>query len=282
MQPVKVNIFISHTPEDWQQLNKLLRWLYPMRDEVNIWYNKPPPPPPELSIPWQLLLFWYIPPDNRQKYQKIIKARREKAHIYLFLTSYKSLSDRNVEQDIEVAATRRIAGDDHIGPFVFPIILSPSRWKEESRLAGFAPMAGGTPLTAYKVEEDGYLAITEELAALLKVLQNRLGEAKFYNSRLEPSGNVQLKAGSSVGQPYLGESDEELAFQEIEPFQPPEWLGWAIILFLVISVLSTMTPKRLTIGRYDNIEDAEKKPLEYRRERPMMPPPDSIGFPPAD
>lgn len=282
MQPVKVNIFISHAPEDWQQLNKLLRWLYPMRDEVNIWYNKPPPPPPELTLPWQLLLFWYIAPDNRQQYYKIIKTRRQKAHIYLFLTSYKSLSDRNVEEDIVVAATRRIAGNDHIGPFVFPIILSPSRWKEESRLASFKPMADGIPFTKYKVEEDGYLTVTEELAALLKVLQLRLGEEKFYQSRLEPAGNVQLKASTNDNQPYLGDAESELGFEEIEPFQPPEWLGWSIILFIFISILSTMMPKRITIGRYDNIENAEKKPIEFRRERPMMPPPDSMVFPPAD
>ena len=278
MQPVKVNIFISYAPEDRPQLDKLLRWLYPMRDEVNLWYNNPPKNPAELSLPWQLLLFWYIPPNNRSRYNRVFHAQREKAHIYLFLTSYKSLSSPFIEEDIDVAATRRIAGDDLVGPFIFPIILTPSRWKEESRLAGFKPMADGAPLSSFKVEEEGYLNVTEEISALIKVLQAKLGEAKFYQSRLVAT-DQGLVTSSKRALPYLGESDGDFDYQEVEAFQPPEWLGWSILLFLFISFMSSLMPARVaSTTRYKN----EEKPREYLREHQMVPTSDTIRFPSPD
>lgn len=282
MVPVKVNIFISYVPEDKPQLDKLLRWLYPMRDEVNLWYSNPPSKPPELSLPWQLLLFWYSPPDFREKYFKTLRLQRDKAHIYLFLTSYRSLSSSTIEEDVEVAARRRIDGDDFIGPFIFPIILSPSRWKETSRLAGFTPMAKGIPLSAHKPEEEGYLAVTEEISALLKVLQARLGETKFYQSRAVTADAGQISAGNKP-LPYLGESDESLEIQEITPFEPPEWLGWSLLLFLFVSLIGNLMPTRvLGPKRYENAKSADDHGWEYLREHPMVQPKDTIPFPPAD
>jgi hypothetical protein len=282
MVPVKVNIFISSAPEDKPQLDKLRRWLYPMLDEVNVWPKDAPKKPSELSLPWQILLFWYSPPDNREQFKKVVQVQREKAHIYLFLTSYKSLSNKQVEEDIDVAAHRRIEGDDVVGPFVFPVILSPSRWKEESRLAGFKPLAGGVPLSSFKLEETGYLAVTEEVSALIKVLQKRLGEEKFYQSRLaKPDNDTPAVRKRSL--PYTGGADESLELQEIAPFQPAEWLGWSILLFLFISLIGSLMPTRvLGPKRYQNVKSADDHGWEYLREHPMMPPKDSIPFPIAD
>lgn len=282
MQAVKVNIFISHAPEDRPQLDKLLRWLYPMRDEVNLWYSDPPKRPIPLTLPWQILLFWYIPPDNRPRYRKALKAQLEKSHIYLFLTSYNSLSNRDIEDEIDIAARRRIKGDDLLGPFIYPILLSPSRWKKTSRLAGFEPMAEGKDLASFKQDDAGYLAVTEELSALIKVLQTRLGEAKFHKSRDATVDSDQISNDKRIP-PYLGESDGTLAYQEIEPFEPPEWLGWSLLLFLFISFLGSLMPSRVMApSRYDNIESDNEKSWEYPRENPMMPPRDSIVFPPPE
>ncbi|MCB0523549.1 MAG: hypothetical protein H6576_16920 [Lewinellaceae bacterium] len=282
MKPVKVNIFISHAPEDKKQLQKLLSWLYPMHDEVNIWYNSPPPKPPELSIPWQILLFWYAAPDNRPRYAKIVQARRKVAHIYLFLTSYKSLSNKDVDSDIEVAVQRRVKGDDKTGPFIYPILISPSRWKETSRLAGFKAMANATPLSSFKPEEDGYLTVTEEISEMVKFLQTQLVEEKFYQTKKENSD--QAKLGSKQKElPYLGEAESEFAFQEIQGFQPPEWLGWSILLFIFISIMTTLMPSRvLGPTRYLNVPNADDHGFEYPRKYPLMPPKDSVAFLPAD
>jgi hypothetical protein len=281
MIPVKVNIYLSHTPDDKAQLDVLLRWLYPMRDEVNLWYNDPPKKPPELPLPWQLLLFWYTPPDMTAKYARILQARREKAHIYLFLTSYASISDKNIEPEIDIAVNRRIAGDDFTGPFVFPLILSASTWKDTSRLAGFKALARGIPLASFKQKDEGYLAITEEIAELVKLLQRRLGEAKFYQSRLAAADTPSLGAGKR-SLPYLGESDGDLEYQEVTYFEPSEWLGWSIILFLFISLISSLMPEKVLRTRYENAKAANDFGPEYYREHPMSPPADTIDFPPVE
>jgi hypothetical protein len=278
MTPVKVNIFISYAPEDKPQLDKLQRWLYPMRDEVNIYFYDPPKKPVELPLPWQILLFWYSPPDFRDKYEKTHHSRRDKAHIYLFLASYKSLSNNQIEDDIDIAVRRRIKGDDFLGPFVFPVILSPSRWKAESRLAAFKPLAGGTPLSSYKQEDEGYLKLTEELAALIKLVQTRLGEVKFQQSRLASADQTKPNSGKRP-LPYLGDADDSMEFQETAPFQPSEWLGWGLLLFLFVSVVSSLLPARiLRPTRYETLKPGE----EYLRENPMRPPKDSLVFPKPD
>jgi hypothetical protein len=280
--PVKVNIFISYAPEDKKQLEKLLRWFYPMRDEVNLFYKDSPKPPVQLSLPWQILLFWYTAPDLRGKYQRIYEAQREKAHIYLFLTSYKSLSNKQIEDDIEVAARRRIEGDDFMGPFVYPILLSPSRWTEESRLAGFKPLADGIPLSSFKQEEDGYLTVTEEVASMIKDLQNRLGEAKFSAMRKVSPDVSPSRANKQTG-PYLGDAEESLNFHDIEPFEPPEWLGWSILLFIFISFINYMLPDRPAgAGRYENVKNEKDFGWEYMREHPIVPVKDSVKFPPNE
>lgn len=282
MATAKVNVFISYAPEDRRALDKLLKWLYPMRDEVNLWYNRPPHPPEEFSLPWQLLLFWYYPPDQRSAYARVYRAQRNHAHVYLFLTSYNSLSNKGVEEDIETAVTRRGAGDDFLGPFIYPVLLSPSRWQEVSRLAGFKPMNSGKPLSALKVEDEGYLAITEELSALIKLLQSRLQEEKFYQSRLtQPvAGGAVLSAGNLV---RAENREEPLEFHEIPQFRPPEWLGWSILLFLFISVLNYLMPNRITQNsRLDRLPNARDHGPEYRRENPLAPTSDTITIPPPE
>jgi hypothetical protein len=282
MARVKVNVFLSYAPEDRQQLQKLLRWLYPMRDEVNLWFHDPPQRPPALSLPWQILLFWYSPPDPRIKYAKIYEKRREKAHIYLFLTSYKSLSNKTVAADVAVAIQRRLEEDNALAPLVFPVLLSPSRWKETSPLAGFSPLAAGKPLSSYSPEEEGFLTVTEELSTLIKTVQSALAEEKYYQSRPIPLSEWTSNTGKRR-LPYLGESPELLEFDTIEPFYAPEWLGWSLIFFILISVISNIMPTRIVRhNRYENIRSASDHGSEFLREHRMVPTKDSFNFPPAD
>lgn len=277
MGKIKVNLYISHAPENKSQLNTLLKWLYPMRDEVNLWYSQPPKAPEDLPLPWQILLFWYSPPDQRGAYAKVLQAQRQRAHIYLFLTSYHALVNKEVATDIDVAAHRRISGDDFTGPFIYPIILSPCRWKETSRLAGFPAMLKGAPLTAFKVGDEAYLMITEQLAALIKVLQARLNEEQHYQQQ----STQPIHAGRK-SLPHLGEDPELLSFHEIQSFQPPEWLGWTILLFLFISLINSLMPARVLMPSRRDIPNANDHGWEYRREHPLAPPSDTIPFPPAD
>ena len=283
MNKVKVNIFISYAPEDKPQLQVLLKWLYPMRDEVNIWYNQPPPAPEPLPLPWQILLFWYKQPDFRPRYARILQKRRERAHIYIFLSSYKSLINKSVDQDIDVAAHRRINGDDFSGPFLFNIILSPCRWRETSRLAAYDPMLNGKSVAEHKNPDEAWLSITESVAALAKLLYLRLNEEKFYSGR-RIEASVNETAVSRRPAPYLGEDAELHEFRYVTPFKPHEYWGWVILFFLFLSAMIGLLPERKQVKRKPQYGPFREYQSEYPRP-PVVPPDnsrDSFNFPTPD
>lgn len=285
MNPVKVNIFISHAPEDKPAADRLMEWLYPMRDEVNVWHYAPPRAPEDLSLPWRLLLPWYQPLDPRVLYAETIKKRRENAHIYLFLTSFKSLKSKRVEEDITTAVSRRIECSwGSLAPLVLPVLLSPSRWKEASRLAKFEPLAKGVPLSNFPQLDDGYLMVTEQIAALVKVVQARLNEARFYQyhpSSLEKG--LQPMAKNSL--PYLGEDPAQFEFQAPAQFRPPEWVGWSLIaLIFTLSAGSFRQQHPAVSSLHLKARPDKEYETEYPRTMPMMPPSEEEAtlLPPAE
>ena len=263
MRSAKVNIYISLTAEDRQYLAKLLRWLQPMRDEVNIWYLSPPKAVEPLSFPWQILLFWYTPPNPLAYYARTLQSQFESAHIYLFLVSHRSLTDARVGEEITGAVNRHVEhGDRYVR--IFPVVVSPSHWKNHSRLARFKTLGPKKALNQVQPEEEGYLELTEQLSKEIKVLQRNLDELKY--ARAQPSESPQ------AWPPLLGEAK---TYPIPDAVSPPEWLGWVILLALVLSVWYSLSPSlpSMPARRYRHI-DYEQKPPEYRREHPMMPPPD--------
>jgi hypothetical protein len=57
-------------------------------------------------------------------------------------------------------------------------------------------------------------------------------------------------------------------------------LGWAIIAGLVMLTMARLGPELPTRAtkRYQNVPPPEAKPLEYIRENPLAPVPDSVTF----
>lgn len=302
MHPQKVNIFISYVPtakDDAIAVSKLFEWMYPMRDEVNLWVAEPPPRFAPLSLPWQLLLFWYVPLYQNTyvvtQHRRAMQARREQAHIYLFMTSYKSLIDKQIDAEITLAVnrlnddeyrnTRQRSGSD---PdqwrkiYVFPVIVSPCRWKEESRLARFKPLNGKKSLAELKPEENGYLDMTDELIPLIKKIQANLSEEAYARMRPERLGEA-FKVSPGNQQLGSGLADtpaaEPTSFKPPPTFYPPEWLGWTIIFVLFFSVLQTMNRQRLAPAerRYQTARPADDNgPEPYRATPPALPPPDAV------
>ena len=262
-----------------------MEWLYPMRDEVNVWHYEPPGRPEELALSWKLLLPWYRPVDPRIIYAETLKNRRESAHIYLFLTSYKSLSSNQVEEDILLAINRRVDCEwDDLAPLVLPLLVSPSKWKEESRLAQFEPLVGGIPLSQFSQAEEGYLLATEQISALVKVVQVKLNEARFYQYYPEGGANtVQPAAKNSL--PYLGENPEQFNFDPPKPFRPPDWMGWSLIaLIFTLSAGSFRKNTPAVSSLHLKARPANEREIEYPRRTPMAPPPPNseIVFPPVE
>lgn len=285
MPTVKVNIFISHAPADKPAADKLLEWLYPMRDEVNVWHYDPPQRVEELSLPWRLLLPWYRPVDPRDLYAEAIKIRRENAHIYLFLTSHRSLANKQVDEDIILAVSRRVdcAWDD-LAPLVLPVLLSASRWKESSRLARFEPLAKGIPLNKFSKPEDGYLMVTEQIAALVKVIQVRLNESHFYQYQVANS-EYGVQPDSKTILPYLGENPDQFIFNPPAPFRPSEWIGWSVIALILILTAGSFRKNHPAVSSLHlKARPANDYEIEYPRRTPMNPPSDSgeFVFPPVE
>ncbi len=186
----------------------------------------------------------------------------ESAHIYLFLTSYRSLIDRRVEEEITAAVNRHVEhGDKYVR--LFPVVVSPSHWKNHSRLARFKTLGPRRPLSQVEPEEEGFLELTEQLSKEIKALQRNLDELKF--ARSQPGESPHTWPA------LLGEAQ---TFQAPDAMSPPEWLGWVIIAALVLSVYYSLSPSlpSLPNRRYQNIEHVEQPP-EYPREYPLMPPP---------
>jgi hypothetical protein len=210
-----------------------------MHDEVNVWYNDPPPPPKLLSPPWEWISAFlpiFQPYDYRHEYALVDQRRKERAHIYIFLTSYKSLNDQWIQQDIRYVAERRVEGDG-LSPRIYPVILAPSLWKETSPLALYETM-GPKKKTLFELKpvEEGYYEIAVQLSKVIKELQRDLDEEKFAQTRLMAADNPASPAPRRA-QPYISGDDELLVFKAPKQMQPPEWLGWVIVFYLIISLM---------------------------------------------
>ena len=190
-----------------------------------------------------------------------------------------------MEDDITAAVSRRIECTwGSLAPLVLPVLLSPSRWKEASRLAKFEPLAKGVPLSNFSQLDDGYLMVTEQIAALVKVVQARLNEAKFYQYHpASPENGVQPIAKNSV--PYLGEDPAQFEFQSPAQFRPPEWAGWSLIaLIFMLSAGSFRQQHPAVSSLHLKARPDKVYETEYPRTMPMMPRPDdeAIVLPPAE
>lgn len=274
MTPVKLKVYISYAPDDKKTVKELYDFLRPMHDEVDIWFNDPPPAPKPLTLPWEwfsTFLPIFLPRDYRDEYAKVDQRRKERAHIYLFMTSYKSLNDTRIQNDIRFVAERRVE-NDLLSPHIYPIILAPSLWKEKSPLSKFDTLGPKKTLIEVKPVEEGYYAIATQLSKVIKTVQRDLDEAKFAQARLVAPDTPALPA-SRQAQPYLGGEDETLEFKAPAQVQPPEWLGWMIWLFLFISVLRGLRGDlpRPSLGRYDSEQPTQTWQNEHEPEQPLHP-----------
>lgn len=269
MTPVKINIYISYTEDDIGVLGKLMHWLYPLRDEINVWFRNPPKPAPPLPAPWNILFFWYDPPDLVGQYSRTLQAQLERAHIYLFLTNYKALTDRRVDAEIEVAVSRRVNGEHEWNPLIFPVITSPCQWKAHSRLTGYKPIGPAKSFAETKPEDEAYVQLVEQLTQVIRSIQTPLNEAKFALAKMSPEQRRLVKPN-----PYINDEPALTTFRPPKLSYPPEWLGWAIVLLLAIMGIGSVVRQnpRIIRTKYEGAEQQEVRPEEYRRENPLMPP----------
>jgi hypothetical protein len=131
-----------------------------------------------------------------------------------------------------------------------------------------------------KPNEEAFMQISDSLNKVVSELQRNLNER-----RQSVTQSMQLPSGAPnySSAPDLGDETEGIEFEPIIRPQPPEFLGWVILVALLIYVLYSLRPElpsRAT-RRLRNVEPPTTKPIEFQRENPLMPPPDDAVFPPA-
>lgn len=274
---MKVNVFIVHAHEDKVVADRLIDWLYPLRDEVNFWHYNPPGKPEPLPLSWRILLPWYVPVDPRVLYREPLKKRRENAHLYVFLVSARSIRDTRFQDDLSLALARRAESErEDLAPLVLPFLLNDSDWKKSSGIRSFEPLLGGRTLKSFAVQDEGFRKATEEIASLIKLMEVRLHEAKYYQLSGRNSAEG-IQPASSYALPYLGENPEQFEFVLPQPFRPADWLGWCLVaLIVVISVGSFRKTNSAVSSLHLKARPDNVKEIEYPRENPMLLKHDSI------
>jgi hypothetical protein len=261
-----LKLYISHAPEDARYIQEIREWLRPMEEKYHfrIWYNHKEPSP-VLAFPWNVLFFWINPNQYRRlPYHRALTLEAEQAHIYLFLISQKSITTPWIEQEEVPRAVERYQqlGNQYVR--IFPVILSSSQWKMQSRLAGFPTLGPpGKALNQINPREDGLHALAEQLRPVIEELRrNHIEESKRQGLPIK-----------SFNQPAPGWDDTP---EEIVPF--PNWLGWVMLIGILLSVANWYSShcKPRYAPYYPTLDPA---PVEYDRSKDLMNTPPAVPLP---
>lgn len=270
-----LNLYISHAPEDAQYTQEIREWLRPMEEKYHfrIWYNHREPSP-VLAFPWNILFFWVNPNQYRRlPYHRALIHEAGQAHIYLFLISQKSITTPWIEQEEVPIAVERYQRMGNKYVRIFPVILSSSQWKMQSRLAGFPTLGPpGRALNQVHPREDGLNTLVEQLRPVIEELRR---------NHIEESKRLGLPV-NTFNQPAPAWEDTP---DEIVPF--PNWLGWIIVIGILASVANWYSSycKPRYAPYYPSLD---RDPVEYDRSRdpmntrPAVKPPLEIPVVPAD
>ncbi len=168
-----LHIYISHAPGDAKHLGTLLEWLKPLQERyfLRIWYNRPPPRAQQLPLPWNLLLFWYSPPQPSAPFRPDPPVELFEGHIYLFLTSHRSLATPHIDQVEIPAATTRYHEHGPAYIRIFPVLVSLlieilfPVWRIFPTLGPKRSLEESNP------KEEGYREVVNQLQPIIETLR---------------------------------------------------------------------------------------------------------------
>lgn len=256
---VLLNIYISHAPADRRYVLQLVEWLKPMQEKYffRIWYDHPEPPP-VVPFPWNVLFFWYSPHRHRLPYHRDLLQEAEQAHIYLFFVSQKSIHTHWIEQEEVPRAVERYQQHGRNYVRIFPVLLSASQWKQESRLAAFPTLGPpGRTINQVQPSEDAWLSLIEQLRPVIVELRQNLMEE---HKRL----GLPLASFNSPPPPW---SDTP---KQVIPL--PNWIGWVIMAVIFWSLFNWFSNQ--CTPQYKPYWPKRNPPQEeFRRENPVLPTP---------
>lgn len=246
-------MYISYAVADKPYLDTLLKWLTPLSQKyyLQIWHNPVPRPFARLPYKWDEMI-----------------EQLESAHIYLFLTSYHSLSTAYIEQEEVPRAVERYIENRDSYVRIFPVLLSPSHWKKHSGLAGFKPLGGSKTLSETQPPENGYLAIVDQLERVVVELRRNW---------MEEYHRIGLPAEDFIKPPLPPPAESEL-----KPI--PGWASAVLLfalLYIVTSVyISSCAPRMYHMYTPESMP-YQPLPAPYFRENPVTAPAD-VPFRPRE
>jgi hypothetical protein len=191
-----------------------------MQDKYHfrVWFNHKEPRP-VVPFPWNVLFFWYNPSRLRAgAYHRDMPKEIEQAHIMIFLTSQKSITTGWIEQEEIPRAVERYQKFGQRYVRIFPLLVSPSQWKQHARLAAFEPLAlGGKAINQIEPEEDAWLKIVEALKPVIEELRRNW---------MEEHKRLGLPTQTFLEPPPPWEEQA----QAVVPL--PNWIGYATLAAL--------------------------------------------------
>ena len=274
-----LRLYISYAPADKPYLDKLLKWLKPLEERyaLQLWYTNPDKASPFLyhrhHAPGPVMVY---PADWETTLDRL-----ERAHVYLFLTSHNALSTPYIGQEEVPRAVERYIKQSEQLVRIFPVLLSPSEWKEHSRLSEFPVLgwpedapeakrkaaAAGKKMPEVKVlslaeikpEEEGFLRIVKHLQIILEEMHRNWLEEKH---RLKPGDDESDIPGLAPATPAV-----------IKPI--PGWAGAALLMavfYLVTSIYLRSCAPRMYHGYVPESLPYQPAPEQYLRENPVVEP----------
>lgn len=216
-----LRLYISYAPADQPYLDELLKWLKPLEEKyfLRIYY-----PDLKNATRFQYYKFHIRGPVMVYPHHwEDTLDQLSKAHVYLFLMSYHTLSTPYIEQEEIPRAVERYGqlGDKFVR--VYPVLVSPSLWETQSRISGFKAL--GDPqktLEDIKPPEEGYRQIMEQLDKVFEELRRNWVEEQH-----------------RLGLPIDDFLTPELPKPPEPAYQPiPGWAGALMVLIILYLVTS--------------------------------------------
>lgn len=213
-----LHIYISHAPADRAYVEQFMQWVRPMqaRYPFRIWFDHREPDP-IVPWPWNVIFFWYSPRSHKRPYNRNMPNELDKAHVYLFFTSQKSITTPWIESLEIPAAVERYQQMGQKLVRIYPVLVAGSQWRISSRLAAFKPLGpAGKPISLVKPNEDAWAALMEDLRKVIIELNN---------NHIQHNRQLALPTDS-----FTGNTSPEPWVDTPEVVLPlSNWLGWLVV-----------------------------------------------------
>lgn len=249
-----LRLYVSYASADKPHLDKVLRWLRPLKERyaLELGYASPGMAHRPHPVSGAGMLY---PVD-----WSLCMERLEQSHIYLFLVSPNSLKTTYIEQEEVSRAVQRYRENGPDLVRIFPVLLSPAPGKEHSALSAFPALGGPNGLLDPKAEDEGFRQLIVTLGQAVETLQRNWLEERFRLGQKEEDAGAPMMRAAPGG---------------LKPL--PGWAGAAMLMavfYMVTSFYLRSCAPRMYHLYVPKTMPYQPAPEPYWRENPVEQPAD--------